>query len=338
MSVLSTMTDLSKVAIIGAGSMGSGIAQKSAQEGFSVQMVDRAEDHVERGFSIIRDQLDQAIQRRIFSEAQVDTILGRIEGVVGTESVDATTDLVIEAVFEDLGIKSEVFQTLDAVCGSKTILASNTSSLSVADLASASGRPDRFIGLHFFYHPAKNRLIEVIPGPGNERGDPRTNRPVPPSDRQGRHRLLGPSRIRGESLLVPWLNEATRLAEEGIATPAQIDAVACRAFRIGLGPFGLMNLTGPPIALHSTDILSQQLSVDRYHGTKLLRDLVEEERMWDLDGSTEVDEQVAEQIRARLLGVVFGVAAQLVEEQVCSMEDVIGVPRSVSVGGWVPSR
>ena len=98
------MTDLSKVAIIGAGSMGSGIAQKSAQEGFSVQMVDRAEDHVERGFSIIRDQLDQAIQRRIFSEAQVDTILGRIEGVVGTESVDATTDLVIEAVVEDLGI------------------------------------------------------------------------------------------------------------------------------------------------------------------------------------------------------------------------------------------
>ena len=322
MSVLSTMTDLSKVAIIGAGSMGSGIAQKSAQEGFSVQMVDRAEDHVERGFSIIRDQLDQAIQRRIFSEAQVDTILGRIEGVVGTESVDATTDRVIEAVFEDLGIKSEVFQTLDAVCGPKTILASNTSSLSVADLASASGRPDRFIGLHFFYHPAKNRLIEVIPGP--ETSEETLARTVQYCRQTGKVVIVCSDRpgFVVNRFFVPWLNEATRLAEEGIATPAQIDAVACRAFRIGLGPFGLMNLTGPPIALHSTDILSQQLSVDRYHGTKLLRDLVEEERMWDLDGSTEVDEQVAEQIRARLLGVVFGVAAQLVEEQVCSMEDV----------------
>ena len=316
------MTDLSKVAIIGAGSMGSGIAQKSAQEGFSVQMVDRAEDHVERGFSIIRDQLDQAIQRRIFSEAQVDTILGRIEGVVGTESVDATTDLVIEAVFEDLGIKSEVFQTLDAVCGPETILASNTSSLSVADLASASGRPDRFVGLHFFYHPAKNRLIEVIPGP--ETSEETLARTVQYCRQTGKVVIVCSDRpgFVVNRFFVPWLNEATRLAEEGIATPAQIDAVACRAFRIGLGPFGLMNLTGPPIALHSTDILSQQLSVDRYHGTKLLRDLVEEERMWDLDGSTEVDEQVAEQIRARLLGVVFGVAAQLVEEQVCSMEDV----------------
>ncbi|GIS91937.1 MAG: hypothetical protein CM1200mP21_02320 [Candidatus Poseidoniales archaeon] len=90
-------------------------------------------------------------------------IKDRITGVVGTENVESDTDLVIEAVFEDFDIKTEVFGILDEVCSEHTILASNTSSLSVNDLAQAVGRPDRFVGLHFFYHPAKNRLVEIIP-------------------------------------------------------------------------------------------------------------------------------------------------------------------------------
>ena len=158
------MQPVQSVAIIGAGNMGSGIAQKTAQEMFDVQMVDREEQWVERGQNIISDFLDEALERRIFSEKQVNEIKSRIKGVVGTENVNPTTDLIIEAVFEDFNIKKDVFETLDEVCSEHTILASNTSSLSVNSLAEATGRPDRFVGLHFFYHPAKNRLIEVIPG------------------------------------------------------------------------------------------------------------------------------------------------------------------------------
>ena len=158
------MQPVQSVAIIGAGNMGSGIAQKTAQEEFDVQMVDREAKWVERGQTIIADFLSEAVERRIFSPDQVEQIKGRITGVVGTENTAADTDLVIEAVFEDFDIKSTVFNTLNEVCGEGTILASNTSSLSVNELALASGRPDRFVGLHFFYHPAKNRLVEVIPG------------------------------------------------------------------------------------------------------------------------------------------------------------------------------
>ena len=161
--VVHRMKAVENVAIVGAGNMGSGIAQKSAQEGFNVQMVDREAQYVARGRSIIENFLKEAIERRIFNQQEVDATLDRITDVVGTENTAEDTDLVIEAVFEDFGIKTSVFSTLDEVCGEETILASNTSSLSVNALAEATGRPDRFVGLHFFYHPAKNRLIEVIP-------------------------------------------------------------------------------------------------------------------------------------------------------------------------------
>ena len=125
------MKPIETVAIIGAGNMGSGIAQKTAQEQFPVQMVDREQQWVERGQETIAKLLGEAVERRIFSEGQVEEIQGRITGVVGVENVAADTDLVIEAVFEDFDVKTAVFNTLDEACGDATILASNTSSLSV---------------------------------------------------------------------------------------------------------------------------------------------------------------------------------------------------------------
>ena len=121
---------------------------------------------------------------------------------------------------------------------------------------------------------------------------------------------------------VPWLNEACLLLEEGVATAAQIDAAACKAFRIGLGPFGLMNLTGPPIALHSTDYLAEQLKTPRYTGAQNLRDLIDANEHWDVSGDEAYSQDQFKAISERLYGVVFGVAAQIVEEGVCSMEDV----------------
>ncbi|MGB1233743.1 MAG: 3-hydroxyacyl-CoA dehydrogenase NAD-binding domain-containing protein, partial [Poseidonia sp.] len=316
------MQPIQRVAVVGAGNMGSGIAQKSAQEEFDVQMVDRELQWVERGQSIIANFLEEAVERRIFSPAQVEAIQGRITGVVGVENTAENTDLVIEAVFEDFDVKTAVFNTLDEACGEDTILASNTSSLSVNALAEATGRADRFVGLHFFYHPAKNRLVEVIPAEASSQET--IDKVVQYCKMLGKVVIVCADRpgFVVNRFFVPWLNEACLLLEEGAANAAQIDAIACKAFRIGLGPFGLMNLTGPPIALHSTDYLAEQLNTPRYTGAANLRALVEANEQWDVsEEATYTDEQYTT-VSERLLGVVFGVAAQIVEEDICSMEDV----------------
>ena len=316
------MQPIQRVAIVGAGNMGSGIAQKSAQEEFDVQMVDREQQWVDRGQSIIANFLTEAVERRIFSEQQVDAIKERITGVVGVENTAEDTDLVIEAVFEDFDIKTAVFKTLDEACGENTILASNTSSLSVNALAEATGRPDRFVGLHFFYHPAKNRLVEVIPAASTSQQS--IDRVVQYCKMLGKVVIVCGDRpgFVVNRFFVPWLNEACLLLEEGHGNAAQIDAIACKAFRIGLGPFGLMNLTGPPIALHSTDYLAEQLDTPRYNGAANLRDLVSDNRMWEIEADASYSEEQYRVISRRLYGVVFGVAAQIVDEGVCSMEDV----------------
>ena len=316
------MQPIQSVAIVGAGNMGSGIAQKSAQEEFDVQMVDREQQWVDRGQGIIADFLSEAVERRIFSPKQVDDIKNRITGVIGVENTAENTDLVIEAVFEDFDIKTAVFNTLDEVCGPNTILASNTSSLSVNALAEATGRADRFVGLHFFYHPAKNRLIEVIPAKSSSQET--VDKVVQYCKMLGKVVIVCADRpgFVVNRFFVPWLNEACLLLQEGVASAAQIDAAACKAFRIGLGPFGLMNLTGPPIALHSTDYLAEQLATPRYDGAQNLRDLIEANAHWDVSGEQDYNQEQYEIISNRLFGVVFGVATQIVEEGICSMEDV----------------
>ena len=313
---------IQRVAVVGAGNMGSGIAQKSAQEEFDVQMVDRESQWVERGQSIISNFLKEAVERRIFSPAQVDEIQGRIKGVVGVDATAVDTDLVIEAVFEDFDVKTAVFTTLDEVCGPDTILASNTSSLSVNALAEATGRADRFVGLHFFYHPAKNRLVEVIPAVSSSQET--VDKVVQYCKMLGKVVIVCADRpgFVVNRFFVPWLNEACLLLEGGAANAAQIGAIACKAFRIGLGPFGLMNLTGPPIALHSTDYLAEQLKTPRYDGAQNLRELVAANEQWVIEGETEYSDEQYATVSERLMGVVFGVAAQIVDEGICSMEDV----------------
>ena len=313
---------IESVAIVGAGNMGSGIAQKTAQEMFQVQMVDREEQWVNRGKKIISDFLEEAIERRIFSQSQVEEIKGRISGVIGVENVDSETDLVIEAVFEDFNVKADVFQILDENCGDQTILASNTSSLSVNELSKATTRPDRFVGLHFFYHPAKNRLVEVIPA--DDSSEDTISRVVQYCKQLGKVVIVCKDKpgFVVNRFFVPWLNEACLLMEEGHGTPAQIDAVARKSFNIGMGPFALMNLTGPPIALHSTDYLAQQLNTPRYTGAQNLRNLVDNNAMWEISENEECEEVLASIIQERLLGAVFSISSQIVEEEICSMEDV----------------
>ncbi len=316
------MRAIESIAVIGAGNMGSGIAQKSATEGFDVQMVDREQKWVDRGHDTINGFLQEAIERRIFRPEQAEMIKSKVTGVVGNENVSPETDLVIEAVFEDFALKQEIFSSLDSTCSDHTILATNTSSLSVNELAKSTGRPDRFVGLHWFFHPAKNRLVEVIPA---ESTSQETLDAVEQYCKtMGKVVIVCKDRpgFVVNRFFVPWINEACHLLQEGVATAAQIDAVACKAFRIGLGPFALMNITGPAIAVHSSDYLSEQLSVPRFRAADNMREIVQKGEIWDMDGDTECDEASTKTITERLMGLAFAVSSQIVEEGICSMEDV----------------
>ena len=320
---------IQKVGVIGAGNMGSGIVQKIAQDGIDVVMVDIKDEFVQKGMENIRKTLSEALERGIFKQEQIDVILSRIQGTTDLEKVK-DADIVIEAVFEDMDVKTDLFKRLDDICGNKTVFASNTSSFSITELASSIDRDDRFVGLHFFYHPAKNRLLEIIPGKDSSQETV--------SKANLFSNLIGKIAINVADspgfavnrFFVPWLNESTRLLEEGIANIPTIDDTAKKVFGIGIGPFLLMNMTGVPIAYHSTVNLGGTLG-DFYNPSNCLKDQFEKREPWDMCG--EIDTSKAHIIEERLLGCVFTVACSLLEEGGATVEDI---DRGAKVGlRWV---
>ncbi|MBZ0268741.1 enoyl-CoA hydratase/isomerase family protein, partial [bacterium] len=307
----------SKIGVVGAGNMGSGIAQKAATEGVPVVMVDVDEAAAARGLERIRTLLAEAVERKIFRPEQAEAIAARVTPTADLSRL-ADADLVVEAVFENLEVKRDLFRRLDEACGSDTILATNTSSFMVDQVASATKREDRVVGLHYFYHPAKNRLVEVIAG---SKTSPETlaaawtfseatgKTPIASKDSPG---------FVVNRFFVPWINEAVRVLEEGLADIATIEAAAKKAFRIGMGPFELMNVTGIPIGMHAATTLGEQLG-PFYAPAAKLHEKVEAGGLWDFAGTP--DESKFEVVRRRLLGVTFLVAATLVDEGVASIED-----------------
>ncbi len=311
------MPTINKIGVIGAGNMGSGIAQKIIQEGIPVVIVDIKEEYVEKGLMTIKNMLAQAMERKIFTQQQVDEILGRITGTTDMNQV-ADADLVIEAVFEDKDIKTEVFKKLDAICEPKTILATNTSSYYVKDFTAAISRPDRFVGYHYFFHPAKNRLLEVIPHDGTSAETMETS--LLAAKLHGKTAIVvkdAPG-FAVNRFFVPFLNEGVRLLEEGAANIATIDEAAKRGFKIGMGPFELMNVTGVPISLHAATTLGDELG-PFYAPAAMLKEQVDKQENWSLEG--EVDESRIQAVIDRLYGVCLGVAAALVDEGVATIED-----------------
>jgi enoyl-CoA hydratase/3-hydroxyacyl-CoA dehydrogenase len=305
------------LAVVGAGNMGSGIAQKMATEGFAVLLVDLDDEKAAHGRRIIEQTLADGVQRKIFRPEHVDAILGRVTATSRFEDL-ATADLVVEAVFEDFDIKTRVFARLDDVCRPDAILATNTSSYSVTELAAATRRPERVIGLHYFFHPAKNRLVEVV---GGQASDPDILRrawrlqealgktPIASSDSYG---------FIVNRFFLPWLTEAVRILEEGVAGTATIDEAAKKMFGIGMGPFELMNVTGVPIALHAATTLGRAFG-PLYEAPALLRSQVESAQPWPIDGT--VDTGLFTLIGERLATAVFYVAGALVDEGVGTIDD-----------------
>ena len=311
------MSQINKIGVIGAGNMGSGIAQKMAQEGLNVVMLDIKDEFVQRGLETIKGLLNEAVERKIFKPEQVEATLARIKGTTDFNDV-ADADLVVEAVFEDKKVKADLFQNLDQICSDKTILATNTSSFFVREFAEKTSRPDRFVGLHYFFHPAKNRLLEVIPHEGTS--EDTLEKSLLVSKLHGKTSIVvkdAPG-FAVNRFFVPFLNEAARMLEEDMANIPTIEAAAKQAFKIGMGPFELMNVTGIPIAVHASTTLGNELG-PFYATADILKAQMDKNDLWNLDG--EVDESKIEAVMERFYGVCLGVAAALVDEGVASIED-----------------
>ncbi len=303
--------------VVGAGTMGSGIAQKMASEGFDVVLVDLDDDKVARGRSIIRSTLEQGVERKILKPAQVEEIEARIHGSSDMTRL-ADADLVVEAVFEDLAVKRDVFERLERACRPDAILATNTSSFLVNQMAERLNRPERLVGLHYFYHPAKNRLVEVIAGQATSAEIVRRAWSLQEQIGKTPIRSADAAGFVVNRYFVPWLNEAVRLVDARTADIATIEATCKETFGIGIGPFELMNVTGIPIALHAARTLGDTFG-PFYAPADGLKRQVQSGQLWPTDGA--VDPSRAEVVRERMLAVAFFVAAQLVEEGVGTIED-----------------
>ncbi len=311
------MADLRTLAVVGAGNMGSGIAQKMATEGFRVLLVDLNEEALARGMTNIKTTLAEAVERKIMNAKTADEIAERLEGTCDWSRI-AEAELVVEAVFEDLEVKRSVFKKLSEHARPDAILGTNTSSFFVRDVASVVTNPERVVGLHYFYHPAKNRLVEVVPTEVTSEDCRKKAWAI--QEAMGKtpiHCKDAPGFVVNR-YFVPWLNEAVRLLEEGVADIATIEEASKQAWRIGMGPFELMNVTGVPIAMHAANTLGEQLG-PFYSPAKMLCQQVEKGENWSLEGSA--DESKFAAVQERMLGVVFMVAGELIDEEVGSIED-----------------
>ena len=328
-----------RIGVVGAGVMGGGIGQKLAMEGFPVVLCDIGAAQLELGMVRIRTLLDEGVERRALSPEGRARTLQNLHPTAELKEM-ADCGLVIEAVFEDLEVKKDLFTSLDAICPPATILATNTSSFLVADMAGGLAHPERVIGLHFFFHPVKNRLVEVIAGPLSRKDLVKRawnlmaasgKTPIATRDAPG---------FCVNRFFVQWLNEAVRMVAEGMASIPAIEAAAKTEFRIGMGPFELMNVTGVSLAYHSSKSLADSLG-DFYRPSPALKAQCEAAKPWALGGPSEGPP--SSEIADRLFAVTWAVAGQILDEDVATLEDVdrgakIGLRWSLGPFEWMNRR
>ncbi len=246
----------SQIGVVGAGTMGAGIAQVSAQAGYETLIYDVSQEFVDKGLGRIRNFLQGSRERGKITNEQEEQILGRLQGSIKMEDLGGSS-LVIEAAPENLQLKREVFQKLDAVCNSETLLATNTSSLSVTAVATAAKSPERVLGMHFFNPPPLMGLVEVIKG---EQSDPAAiEKAVEIVKRFGKTPVCTkdtPGFVVNR-IARPFYNEALRLLDEGNASVETIDKIMKEAGNFRMGPFQLMDLIGIDINFATTESLYQ---------------------------------------------------------------------------------
>jgi 3-hydroxybutyryl-CoA dehydrogenase len=264
---------MTQVAVVGAGTMGNGIAHVFAQHGHAVTLIDVDRAQLDRALQTIRGNLDRQVKKQICTEADRDAALARITPATELDGARGA-GLVVEAASEQAPLKFEIFRALDRLAAAETILASNTSSISITEIAAQTGRADRVIGMHFMNPVPVMALVEVVRGLATSDATTATvldlaralgKTPVEANDYPG---------FVSNRVLLPMINEAIFCVMEGVAEPEAVDTVMKLGMNHPLGPLALADLIGLDVCLAILEVLHRGLGDDKYRPCPLLRKMV----------------------------------------------------------------
>jgi len=266
---------IKKIAVIGAGTMGNGIAHVSALTGFDTILMDIKDEFVESGLNTIRTNLERQVKKEKISHSEMDGALNRIRTTIDNSDL-SDCDLVVEAAIEDQDTKLNIFKELDQICKNEAILASNTSSISITKIASATNRQNQVIGMHFMNPVPVMKLVEVVRG--KETDDNTAAKIKELSEKMGKIPVEcndSPGFV-SNRILAPMINEAVFCLHEGVGTPEAIDSIMKLGMAHPMGPLTLADLIGLDICLDIIKILHHDFGDEKYRPCPLLEKMVAE--------------------------------------------------------------
>jgi len=267
--------EIKKIGVVGAGTMGNGIAQIAAQIGCEVVMRDIEQRFVDGGMKNIARFLSRSVEKGKLGASEKDAIMGRIKGATDMSELK-DVDFVVEAVIEDLDLKKSVFKELDELCRPEVILSSNTSSMSLTEIAAVTGRPDKVCGMHFFNPVPLMRLVEIIRGYSTS--DQTIAITTDLAKRMGKITVEVKKDSPGfivNRIMIPHMLEAIKIVEEGIASIEDVDIAVKNGLNYPMGPFELMDLTGIDIAYFVSEYFYKELNKEsKWVSPNLLKTMI----------------------------------------------------------------
>ncbi len=270
---------IKRIGVIGAGLMGSGIAQVASQSGFEVHLMDVEERFIQKGIATIEKNLKRMVDKSVITSADAGDIRGRITTCLTLADLVKDADMTIEAVIENLDLKKRVYSELDSLAAPEVIFASNTSALSITEMAGATNRQDKFIGMHFFNPVPVMKLVEVIRGYGTSDETVAVTKEVANKMNKTAIEVLEAPGFVVNRILVPMITEAIFVLQEGLATAAEIDEGMKLGANHPMGPLALADLVGLDTMLHVQQHLYEEFGDPKYRPPGLLKKMVRAGRL-----------------------------------------------------------